>query len=172
MYRKEVATAIGGYQKMTAEDYDLFVRIAQICKTINLDEKLVMYRIHNESDSRVRSKAYDIAVEEIVNYQFSNLIKSQKLKYIPILIFTKNYKRIKKSDIYSFFKEIYRENESKDIYNQYLFYTVFNKIWLEIIFEIGNMQQSWNFILKCNFVGINLNFKQKRKLFKRILKPF
>lgn len=172
MFRTETIKMIGGYIKKTCEDYDLFVRVAEKYETTNLDEKLVKYRIHNESDSRIRSKTYDIFIEEIVNYQYSRLLNSKKLNYIPILLFYKDYNKVNSADINLFFKELYENNKVKNIYDPQFFYSVFNQIWIEIILTKKSFKQMWLFVFNCNFIGLKLNFNQKIKILKRLLNPF
>jgi len=57
MLRKSMAMAVGGYReafKYGAEDYDLWLRLAEAHPLDNLDEVLTLYRIHPESLSHRR----------------------------------------------------------------------------------------------------------------------
>lgn len=50
MLRRELYFAVGGYwQHNIAEDWDLFLRLAEVSKLANLDEPLLSYRFHTGS---------------------------------------------------------------------------------------------------------------------------
>jgi glycosyltransferase involved in cell wall biosynthesis len=53
MMRREAFTAAGGYRKglNVAEDYDLWLRMAEQCEIANLPDRLVRYRVHRESST-------------------------------------------------------------------------------------------------------------------------
>lgn len=53
MMRKEVAVAAGGYRRALrdADDYDLFLRIAERSKMANLAHPILLYRIHSNQAS-------------------------------------------------------------------------------------------------------------------------
>ncbi len=53
MFRSDVFRASGGYRRafVYAEDYDLWLRLAERCRLANLPEPLVRYRVHLESVS-------------------------------------------------------------------------------------------------------------------------
>jgi glycosyltransferase involved in cell wall biosynthesis len=49
MFRKEVFADVGGYRSvaLAAEDYDLWLRIAEVTQLANLEETLLDYRVHS-----------------------------------------------------------------------------------------------------------------------------
>jgi glycosyltransferase involved in cell wall biosynthesis len=49
MMRKDIFEAAGGYRKVVvhAEDYDLWLRISEVCEMANLRDVLVSYRLHS-----------------------------------------------------------------------------------------------------------------------------
>lgn len=51
--RKKIATSVGGYRRqfLDADDYDLFLRMGELCRIANLDGILVRYRVHREQVS-------------------------------------------------------------------------------------------------------------------------
>jgi hypothetical protein len=54
MFRRSVVEAVGGYRFEFAEDYDLWLRISERFEIANLQEVLVLYRIHPEQVSLSR----------------------------------------------------------------------------------------------------------------------
>lgn len=58
MMRKEVALACGGYRKqlLDADDYDLWLRIAEHTQLANLDQIILKYRIHRRQASTQNTK--------------------------------------------------------------------------------------------------------------------
>jgi glycosyltransferase involved in cell wall biosynthesis len=56
MYRKSVVVDIGGYRDIfdEAEDLDLFLRLAEVGKVVNIEEPLLKYREHLAKGSRAR----------------------------------------------------------------------------------------------------------------------
>lgn len=171
LLRKDIAIRIGGYNKQIGEDYDLFVRIAEKYKTANLDEKLVSYRMHAISDSRIKKDLYTIAEKEILAYQYSKLDINNRLEYIPFLLFHKNNKMIKVKDISYFFYTLFKNNEQFKIYNKTIFENVFFKIWIELILHHKNFLESWKLFLHPVFKFSKLNSQQKRRIIKLLLNP-
>jgi len=169
--RKDVMLEVGGYKKPIAEDYDLFVRIAEKYKTTNLDEKLVSYRMHSGSDSRTKKDLYAIAEKEILAYQYKNLSIDKALEYIPYLLFHKNNNGINKKDIFPFFNDIIKQNSNLKIYDKTLFENIFFKIWIELILHHKNFQEAWKLFLHPVFKFSNLNATEKRRIIKLLLNP-
>lgn len=66
MYRTELVRALGGYRDFApAEDFELFVRIAQEAKIHNIQEPLVQYRKHHDNISLKQHKKAVEAVSRI-----------------------------------------------------------------------------------------------------------
>lgn len=57
LMRKDVAVASGGYRKalLDADDYDLWLRIAERCQLANLNQVVLRYRIHGKQVSIANS---------------------------------------------------------------------------------------------------------------------
>ena len=49
MMRREVVQAVGGYRKalLDADDYDLFLRMAEHSQVANLERSILLYRIRS-----------------------------------------------------------------------------------------------------------------------------
>ncbi len=53
MIRREVFAAAGGFRRLApAEDYDLWLRVAEHCRLANLPRILLRYRIHPQQESQ------------------------------------------------------------------------------------------------------------------------
>lgn len=69
MLRRDAVTAVGGYDQSirSAEDLDLWLRLAERGKLANLSEVLLKYRIHGESASSTKRNLQIREVEKICN---------------------------------------------------------------------------------------------------------
>ena len=172
LIKKKAILNVGGYKKSIAEDYDLFVRIAEKYKTTNLNKKLVSYRMHNVSDSRTKKELYSVAEKEILGYQYEKLKIEKDLEYIPYLLFHGNAKLIEKKDLYVFFNTILKNNNLLKIYDEILFKNIFLKIWIELILHHKNCYQTWKLFLHPSFKFSKLNAKEKRRILKLLINPF
>lgn len=172
LIKKDAILNVGGYKKEIAEDYDLFVRIAEKYKTANLKEKLVCYRMHNVSDSRTKKELYAIAEKEILSYQFKKLQIDGDLDYIPYLLFHSNAKLINKKDLFPFFNTVLKSNSLLKTYDEELFKNIFLKIWIELILHHKNCIQTWKLFLHPSFEFSSLKIKEKRRILKLLINPF
>ena len=69
MFRRQVVMGLGGYddRMVEAEDLDLFLRLAEVGRIINLPEPLLKYREHLKKSGRVRAKQLEPYTWTIVN---------------------------------------------------------------------------------------------------------
>ena len=69
MYRRQVVMDLGGYddRMVESEDLDLFLRLAEVGRIINLPEPLLKYREHLKKSGRVRAKQLESYTWMIVN---------------------------------------------------------------------------------------------------------
>lgn len=81
------------YKALAGEDFDLWIRIAQISKVYNLNEFLLSYRIH--SNNMVHSKWYKLKdgiytlISDELNYYFPNLIsEEEKMNHLSLVDFS------------------------------------------------------------------------------------
>jgi glycosyltransferase involved in cell wall biosynthesis len=68
MFRTKAVTGVGGYREFYkyAEDYDLWMRLFEVGKIINLEDCLVWYRIHKSQISKIRTEAQAIATQAVL----------------------------------------------------------------------------------------------------------
>ena len=71
MYRRSVATAVGGYNpdRFGAEDYDMWLRMAACCGVLALREVLYVYRYHQKSVSVQNARRVEKACRTIAQIQ-------------------------------------------------------------------------------------------------------
>lgn len=69
MFRKTVVEAVGGYRKeaYTAEDYDLWVRLAKDGELANLKESLYRYRYNPAGESQTKSVQQKKMIQQIAD---------------------------------------------------------------------------------------------------------
>jgi glycosyltransferase involved in cell wall biosynthesis len=69
MYRRQIVMGLGGYddRMVEAEDLDLFLRLAEVGRIINLSEPLLKYREHLKKAGRARAKRVQSYTWKIVN---------------------------------------------------------------------------------------------------------
>lgn len=72
---KRYFESIGGYDRFiqVAEDYDLWLRLSKLGKLMNVEEKLLKYRIHEKNISSVRRKTQYLN-SQIAYYKYKNNI--------------------------------------------------------------------------------------------------
>ncbi len=69
MFRRQIVMDIGGYDEkmLEAEDWDLFLRVAEVGRIINLPEPLLKYREHLRKTGRVRAERLEQYSRMIIN---------------------------------------------------------------------------------------------------------
>jgi glycosyltransferase involved in cell wall biosynthesis len=69
MFRRQVVMDLGGYddEMVEAEDLDLFLRLAEVGRIINLPEPLLKYREHLKKSGRVRAERVEHYSRMIIN---------------------------------------------------------------------------------------------------------
>lgn len=80
MFRRNVVGSLGGYRAGIPEDWDLWVRLAEVGRIVNLDEFMIKYRIHGEQLSRTRLYQSEFARCLI---KVSAILRSKGLKDCP-----------------------------------------------------------------------------------------
>jgi hypothetical protein len=74
--RRDVLLRLGGYRAaaVPAEDYDLFVRAARITELASVSDVVLLYRVHPESTSSVRSRAMTEAADLVAEGALADLL--------------------------------------------------------------------------------------------------
>lgn len=110
-----------------AQDYNLWIRIAQKYDLTNSDEKLISYRTHSESISLLKKEDQDFCVLPSIDFQlellgFKNKKKREKLTQIHFKYFFLMNKDLKLKElikVFVFLKRILILNKRKRIFNTY-----------------------------------------------------
>lgn len=119
-----------------AEDYDLWVRIAEKTKVWNLPKYLTKYRIHDKNISKTSSNLQKQCAEKVIMLQLQNLNinPSEEELYIHQLDF--NSLNISKKEFINkeeiWLKKLINANTDKKIYSIVEFSKFISKRWMRI----------------------------------------
>lgn len=176
MYKTSIYKELNGYQDYApAEDYELFIRIAEKYPVWNLDQILVKYRIHENNISSLR--------EEIAKLKLK-AIKSEQLNYLGIpdhesfgnilfSILICDYKRYQFSDYHQLFLQIKSANRKLRKYPVKEFEEMLFKKWFTIIYQKKAKMNALALLFNRDLFNWSyLNMRQLRKTFKLSLKGF
>lgn len=138
MMRKEFSSLKYREEIPLAEDYDLWVRISQKTRVINLAESLVKYRLHDDNISQTKEKELQDNVFKIYKYQLEELgiyANQGELiihKKIGNMDFEKNneffFEKAK-----NWLELLHSENEETEIYNKMVFNELLGELWAELL---------------------------------------
>lgn len=81
LMKKKVVDNLGGYRNKYPkfEDDDLWIRaLKNGYKIVNLDKKLLQYRVHSESKSNIDSKDYEKFLNEKIFFKLEHFFKGKK----------------------------------------------------------------------------------------------
>lgn len=138
MMRKEFADLKYRKEIPLAEDYDLWVRISQKTRVINLAESLVKYRLHDDNISQTKEKELQDNVFKIYKNQLEELgiYANQDELIIHKRIGNMNFEQNDKS----FFEKaktwlelLHSKNQEIEIYNKLVFNELLGEFWAELL---------------------------------------
>lgn len=138
MMRKEFSDLKYREEIPLAEDYDLWVRISQKTRVINLAESLVKYRFHDDNISQTKEKELQDNVFKIYKYQLEELgiyASQDELiihKKVGNMDFEKNNESFfEKSK--SWLELLHSKNQEIEIYNKMVFNELLGEFWAELL---------------------------------------
>ena len=136
MYKTDILRALGGYNDFApAEDYELFIRIADKYPVANIDSVLVKYRDHENNTSSKQADISKTKVYDIKKIQLQNLnIPIEKRltdTFYSILIWDFSYAF---SDYLNLFKQLKTANRSLKKYPETEFEKVLFNYWFHLIY--------------------------------------
>jgi len=119
-----------------AQDYNLWVKIAQKYNVANCDIKLIKYRVHGASVSVLKKNEQDLYVIGTINNQLKllgiiNDVERAKFAKLHLQYFVLNneiYTFKDRLNLFFYFKKIVKLNKRKEIYNDF-----FNKKLIKLI---------------------------------------
>lgn len=171
-----------GYRYNTAEDYDLWARISFNNKICNLKEVLILYRIHQNSDSYRQAILTNATQKKDSEIRLNQLVKlginptTEELN-VHNSISTNNLAGIKnKIDIISieeWFIKLYHKNVKEKIYDEDAFLNIIKKKWSNVCYNSARLGNWIYFYFKRSFLGRGYKFgvvKEVKFFFKGLLK--
>ena len=96
MMRREVYQQVGGYDErfMFAQDYDLWLRMAKICKVANIGEPLYCWRLTESSITKVRSEEQtyyaNLAISEAEKRERAEICSKRADPMVSVIVPTCN----------------------------------------------------------------------------------
>lgn len=176
VFRKNIFNQVGGYRDYApAEDFDLFMRIAEVAQVKNLDEVLVKYRIHEKNTSTIKKQLQQKnELRLIANLQNSlEMVKKDELLNLHFELFSRTYNEVHFEEYFNFLKLLKAANRKTERYPVHSFEDFLFKKWIEIFdgTNKGGITLSPLF-RKGLFKWSTLTFKQVRKAFKQSLRNY
>ena len=176
MMRKEFAELKYREEIPLAEDYDLWVRISQKTRVINLAEFLVKYRLHQENISQIKVIELQKNVFKIYKYQLEKLgiYANQDELIIHEKIGNMNFETTA-----SFFEKakswlelLHSKNEEIEVYNKLVFNELLGEYWAELLSKTLHLSSSKKAFYHCSLSSF-INPHKKSNLSKSfILRSF
>ena len=138
MYKTTVFRELNGYQDYApAEDYELFIRMAEKYPVGNLDEILVKYRMHENNISSLKRETAILKLKEIKNKQLAYLgvPDHQQLGHALCDILLCNYTPRQFSDYHQLFLQLKSANRKLRRYPFKEFEEMLFEKWFTIIYQ-------------------------------------
>lgn len=174
MFSKEVFLSFGGYRDFApAEDYDLFVRIAEKYTVTNLDSMLVDYRVHSRNISLIQSERLIVQEKKIITHMLSSLGISVTEHAVQIYyeIFSRKLDEKHINKYYTLLLSIIDNNKlTKKYKDEDLAYVIYS-LWYEILMDDKIKTNALFMLLRPAILHWEaFTFKQLRRVFKKSLK--
>lgn len=173
MYKTSVLRELGGYKDFApAEDYELFIRIADKYPVDNLDEVLVKYRDHESNTSVLHGHVSQLKVYDIKKIQLSNLHISPEKRltdaFYSILMWDYSFNL---SDYLYLFTKLKYANRKLNKYPIIPFEKMLFNYWFKIIYTKKAKMNALPLLLnKHLFSWSFVSSRQLRKAFKLSIK--
>lgn len=169
--RTAVFREIGGYPDHTvAQDYGLFVRIAQKHKVENLPEYLVDYRMHDSNITLRKKNSIRQELKEILSYQLNLLSIDHEDIYTATILDPIQQSTHSIDRYYTVYKRIILQNRKINAYPPQALEQLIMEKWFTVIMEKGRAKTFGLLFKRPIFSRKSVTFKQIRKAFKRSLR--
>lgn len=176
MYKTAVLIELNGYEDYApAEDYELFVRIAEKYPIANLQETLVQYRVHEHNTSTLKFEQAKTNIRKIKKNQLAYLQISNNGNMADTLfsILMWDYKSFKLADYLHLFSALKSANRHLKKFPVAEFEKLLFDKWFETIYIKKAKMNALPLLLhKSLFKWSFLESRQLRKAFKLSLKGF
>jgi hypothetical protein len=174
MFKTSIYQELNGYQEYApAEDYELFIRIAEKYPVWNLDKILVKYRKHENNISTLENETAKLKLKAIKHRQISSLgiSDSQNLGDILFSILIWDYKSYQFSDYHRLFSQIKSANRKLGKYPIKEFERMLFEKWFTVIYQKRAKMNALTLLFnKDLFNWSYLSMRQLRKTIKLSLK--
>lgn len=173
MFRREQALLAGGYRdKAPAEDYDLFVRLAEQHSVHIFNEPLVFYRVHEENISQTRR---DVAIARL------RTIKEEQLRMLGMdpeiygavfdALLWWQLERYTIEDFYRLLVALKSANRNSGKLPSAFFEKELYDRWYKLVLATIPKENATAYLLRKGLFKFSvLSFKQKRRIVKLWLK--
>lgn len=171
MFRREEALLLGGYRdKVPAEDYDLFVRLAAYYRIhVFTEEAFVYYRLHNNNITRVKHREVMSRVREIKKDQLALIGITNSEVYLSTFeaLIWGQFKDHPIDDFYKLLVELKSANLKSGALPQTIFEKELFNRWYLIVTSTIPKKKAASYLLRRGLFKVSLtSFKQKRRIFK------
>ncbi|MGV3764005.1 glycosyltransferase family 2 protein [Parapedobacter sp.] len=171
MYRRAEVLSLGGYRdREPAEDYDLFVRLADAYEIRMLaEEYFVRYRLHSSNSSYIKQKKLVDHVREIKREQLVSIgVKSAEI-YVSAFeaLIRGAFKDHSIEDFYELLVALRSANLTSNKLPQTIFEKELFDRWYLIVTSTIRKRQAASYLLRKGLFKVSLTSpKQKRRIFK------
>ncbi len=170
MIRTSVFREFGGYQEPFAEDYDLFLRIAQKYAVGNSSEFVVAYRWHGNNISKTEGEKIvrqllPIKGKLLKKIGLKSAISQQKILTNPYI-----WDDVSIYEYQEFFRSLLSYNKREKAFNEQILEEVIFHKWYNAVMHLGEANTLKLFFSKPMFQWKYCNFKKIRKTFKKSIK--
>ena len=171
MFKTQAGKDIGGYSDIEApEDYAFFAKISEKFKMSNIPEFLVQYREHSNGISKTKIKLFREGEIEVLKNLYKKFSLPINLIYVAHSFTKSDSSDVTENDATTFFKHIICMNKKRKIFPTKSFnFIVFPK-WQTLITEKKHKQGQLELYKTAFLNNYTLSWKQKRKLFKYLIK--
>lgn len=170
MIRTSVFREFGGYQEPFAEDYDLFLRIAQKYAVGNSSEFVIAYRWHGSNISRTEGEKIvkqllPIKEKLLKKIGLKSTISQQKILTNPYI-----WDDVSIYEYQELFRSLLSYNKKEKAFNEQLLEGIIFDKWYNALIHLGRANTLKLFFSKPMFRWKYCTFKKIRKTFKKSIK--
>jgi len=170
MIRTSVFREFGGYQEPFAEDYDLFLRIAQKYAVGNSSEFVIAYRWHESNISRTEGEKIvkqllPIKGKLLKKIGLKSTISQQKILTNPYL-----WDDVSIYEYQELFRSLLSYNKKEKAFNEQILEGIIFDKWYNAVIHLGRANTLKLFFSKPMFRWKYCTFKKIRKTFKKSIK--
>ncbi|WP_313269226.1 glycosyltransferase [Sphingobacterium sp.] len=170
MIRTSIFREFGGYQEPFAEDYDLFLRIAQKYAVGNSSEFFVAYRWHGSNISRTEGEKIvkqllPIKGKLLKKIGLKSTISQQKILTNPYL-----WNDVSIYEYQELFRSLLLYNKQEKTFDDQILEEIIFDKWYDALIHLGGANSAKLFFSKPIFKWRYCTFKKLRKILKKSIK--